>query len=231
MAMRKLLIALIALVALFVAVDRIAVVVAQNQISDRIAAAYGLPDKPDVTIAGFPFLTQVVQGDYGRVDVSVGTVPADGATLHQLQAHFRDVHASLSQILGNSGSSTITADRAAGHAVVPFAAVDQRLPGGLKVRPDGKDLTVMGTLEYRGVRIRLNATLALNATSSGISVTPVHITDPGLGLLPGSLLSRLGFVLPLSTLPLHLHLTSVLVTPGGLQVGAAASHVYFTRAQ
>src|SRR6266568_57180 len=228
--MRKLLIALIVLAALFVVVDRIAVVVAQNQISDRIAASYGLPDKPDVTIAGFPFLTQVLQGDYGRVDVSVSKVPANGATLRQLRAHFRDVHASLSQVLGKA-SSTITADRAAGNAIVPFTAIDQRLPGGLKVRPDGKDLTVAGTVTYRGIRIPLNATLSLSATGAGISVTPVHVNDPGLGLLPPSVFSQLGIVLPLSTLPLHLHLTSVLVTPGGLRLGAAARHVHFAGAK
>lgn len=228
--MRKLLIALIVLAALFVAVDRIAVVVAQNQISGRIAAAYGLPGKPDVTIAGFPFLTQVLRGDYGRIDVSVSKVAAGGATLRQLRAHFRDVHASLSQVLGK-GSSTITADRAAGNAIVPFTAIDRRLPGGLRVRPDGKDLTVAGTLTYRGVRIQLNATLSLSATSEGISVTPVHVNDPGLGLLPQAVYSQLGIVLPLSTLPLHLHLTSVLVTPGGLQIGAAARHVHFAGAK
>lgn len=227
--MRKLLIALIVLAVLFVVVDRIAVVVAQNQISDRIAASYGLPDKPHVTIAGFPFLTQVLRGNYGRVDVSVSKVHADGATLRQLRARFRDVHASLSQVLGKA--STISADRAAASAIVPFTAIDQRLPGGLRVRPDGKDLTVAGTVTYRGVRIPLNATLSLSATGAGISVTPVHVNDPGLGLLPPSVFSQLGIVLPLSTLPLHLHLTSVLVTPGGLRIGAAGRHVHFAGAQ
>jgi hypothetical protein len=34
---------------------------------------------------------------------------------------------------------------------------------------------------------------------------------------------------PLSTLPLHLRLTSVRVTPGDLRIGAAARHVQFAR--
>jgi hypothetical protein len=228
--MRKLLIALIVVAALFVAVDRIAVAIAQNQISDRIAAAYDLPDKPHVTIAGFPFLTQVVRGDYGRVDVSVAQVTAGGAVLRQLRAQFDDVHASLSQVMGK-GSSTITAGRAAGRATVPFAVIDQRLPGGLTVRPDGKDLAVAGTLVFQGVRIPLTATLSLSATSSGIMVTPVHVANQGLGALPDSLYSSLGFVVPLNSLPLHLHLTSVFVTRSGLEVGAAARHVHFARAE
>jgi Flp pilus assembly protein protease CpaA len=56
--MRKLLIGLIALAVLLVAADRISVAVAENQISDRLISAYGLPHKPGVTITGFPFLTQ-----------------------------------------------------------------------------------------------------------------------------------------------------------------------------
>jgi hypothetical protein len=41
--------------------------------------------------------------------------------------------------------------------------------------------------------------------------------------------SRLRVVVPLSTLPLHLHLTSVHVTPNGLRIGASARHVKFAR--
>jgi DUF2993 family protein len=59
-AMRKLLIGVIILAVLLVAADRIAAAVAENQISDRLTSAYGLAGKPGVTIAGFPFLTQVV---------------------------------------------------------------------------------------------------------------------------------------------------------------------------
>jgi hypothetical protein len=36
-------------------------------------------------------------------------------------------------------------------------------------------------------------------------------------------------VVPLSTLPLHLRLTSVHVTPDGLRIGASARHVQFAR--
>ena len=82
--MRKLLISLAVLAVLLAAADRIGVAVAENQISGRIETAYGLPAKPGVTIAGFPFLTQVVGGDYQQINVSVNQVQADGVTLHNL---------------------------------------------------------------------------------------------------------------------------------------------------
>jgi hypothetical protein len=226
--MRKLLIGVLILAALLVAADRISVAVAENQISDRLTSAYGLAGKPGVTITGFPFLTQVVTGDYQQIDVSANQVSADGAVLHHLNVRLTGVHATVSQVLGN-GSSMVTADRAAGSAMVGFGTVDRRLPSGFRLHPDGKNLSVSGNMAVGGVRIPVSATVALRVSGSGISVTPVRVTVPGIATLPSAYSSQLRVVVPLSTLPLHLRLTSVHVTPEGLRIGAAAQHVQFAR--
>jgi hypothetical protein len=227
--MRKLLIGVAVLAVLLVAADRISVAVAENQISDRLTSAYGLPGKPGVSITGFPFLTQVAAGDYRQIDVSASQVPADGATLHNLNVRLSGVHATVSQALGN-GSSMVTADRAAGSAMVGFGTVDRRLPGGFRLHPDGKNLSVSGKLAYHGAHIPVSATVALGVSDSGIRVTPVRVDVPGLPGPPVSAYSsRLRIVVPLSTLPLHLHLTSVHVTPRGLRIAASARHVQFAR--
>src|SRR6266568_4659079 len=194
--MRKLLIGLAVLAVLLVAADRISVAVAENQISDRLTSAYGLPDKPGVSIAGFPFLTQVATGDYRQIDVSASQVPADGATLHNLNVRLSGVHATVGQVLGN-GSSMVTAERAAGSAMVGFGAVDRRLPGGFRLRPDGKNLSVSGRLAYHGAHIPVSATVALGVSGTGISVTPVRVSVPGLPVSAYS--SRLRVVVPLTT--------------------------------
>src|SRR5215469_7748456 len=108
--MRKLLIALVVLVVLFVAVDRIGLVLAEDQVSSRIATAYNLPTDPGVSISGFPFLTQVVSGNYQQIGVTADEIQTNGVTLHDLNVHLTGVHATISQILG-SGASTVTADR------------------------------------------------------------------------------------------------------------------------
>src|SRR5215471_18167654 len=226
--MRKLLIGVIILAALLLAADRISVAVAENQISDRLTSAYGLAGKPGVTITGFPFLTQVVTGNYQQIDVSARQVPAGGAVLHDLNVRLTGVHATVGQVLGN-GSSMVTADRAAGSAMVGFGTVDHRLPSGVQLHPVGKNLSVSGTLAVGGVRIPVAATVALGVSGSGISVTPVHISVPGIATLPSAYSSQLRVVVPLSTLPLHLRLTSVHVTPDGLRIGAAARDVQFAR--
>ena len=227
--MRKLLIGVAVLAVLLVTADRIAVAVAENQISDRLTSAYGLPDKPGVSIAGFPFLTQVAAGDYRQIDVSASQVPADGVTLHNLNVRLSGVHATVGQVLGN-GSSMVTAERAAGSAMVGFGTVDRRLPGGFRLHRDGKNLSVSGKLAYHGAHIPVSATVALGVSDSGIRVTPVRVDVPGIPSLPVSAYSsQLRIVVPLSTLPLHLRLTSVHVTPDGLRIAASARHVQFAR--
>jgi hypothetical protein len=227
--MRKLLIGAAVLVVLLVAADRISAAVAENQISNRLTSAYGLPDKPGVSITGFPFLTQVAAGDYQQIDVSASQVPADGATLHDLKIRLSGVHATVSQVLGN-GSSMVTADRAAGSAMVGFGTVGRRFPGGFRLHPDGKNLSVSGRLAYHGAHIPVSATVTLGVSDSGIRVTPVRVDVPGLPGLPVSAYSsQLRIVVPLSTLPLHLHLTSVHVTPDGLRIAASARYVQFAR--
>ena len=227
--MRKLLIGVAVLAVLLVAADRISVAVAENQISDRLTSAYGLPDKPGVSITGFPFLTQVAAGDYQQIDVSASQVSADGATLHDLKVRLSGVHATVGQVLSN-GSSMVTADHAAGSAMVGFGTVNRRLPGGLRLHPEGKNLSVSGRLDYHGAHIPVSATVAVGVSDSGIKVSPVQVDVPGLPGLPVSAYSsQLRIVVPLSTLPLHLHLTSVHVTPDGLRIAASARHVQFAR--
>jgi|HubBroStandDraft_6_1064221.scaffolds.fasta_scaffold515718_1 hypothetical protein len=227
--MRKLLIGVFVLAVLLVTADRISVAVAENQISDRLTSAYGLPEKPGVSITGFPFLTQVAAGDYGQIDVSASQVPAGGATLRDLNVRLTGVHATVSQVLGN-GSSMVTADHAAGSAMVGFGTVDRRLPGGFRLHPDGKNLSVSGRLAYHGAHIPVSATVALGVSDAGISVTPVKVSVPGLAGLPVSAYSsQLRIVVPLATLPLHLRLNSVHVTPDGLRIAASARHVQFAR--
>lgn len=229
--MRKVLISLGVLLVLLVIADRILVVVAQDQISDHLAAAYDMPDKPAVSIHGFPFLTQALTGSYSEIDVTASQVSAGGIMLHDLTARFTGVHAPLGEVLGQ-GTSNVTADRATGSAVISLGQIDRRLPHGIRIRPDGNHLMVSGTVRYQGAKVPVSASVDLGISGAGIKVTPVHVTVSGGTGLPAAAAyaSQLGIVIPLTSLPLHLHLTSVGVAPGGVRIGASARHVHFARA-
>lgn len=227
--MRKLLIALAVLAVLFVAADRIAVAAAENQVSSRIASAYSLSARPAVTISGFPFLTQVAAGDYQRIGVAVGTVRADGYTLTRLRASFTGVRASLSQVLSGRGAA-VTASHATGSGLIAYAQVRSHLPAKVSLAPAGRRLKVSGDVRFHGLRVPVSALLALSVTRAGIVVKPVNVTTPlGFSVPAGAVAGTLSFVIGVHTLPMHLRLTSVAVTPGGLRISAAATGVRLTQ--
>lgn len=221
--MRRFLIVLLGLVVLLVIVDRAGAFIAEREISTRVRAAYDLPATPHVTVRGIPFLTQLASGNYQEIDVSIASAKADGVQLHDINAKFTGVHASLSLLLGqNSGSAT--ADHATGTALIPYSQVEKRLPHGIKIAPDGSNLSVSGSTVLGPVR----GVARLAVSHSGITVTPEQLTVAGVSA--GALVSRFTFTIPVSGLPMHLSVTGVHVTPGGVVVNAAARNVEFAHA-
>jgi hypothetical protein len=225
--MRKLVTALLVVGILLVITDRVAVVIAQRDISSRVASAYGLPARPAGRIHGFPFLTQVAVGRYVVVDVRMGRVVTGGVQVSRLDARFTGVRAPLSQLLGR-GASMVTADHATATALVPLAAVRHRLPRGLALRQDGQRLRLSGTVGYAGLSLPVSAIVTPAASPSGITLSPREITIGGSVKVPmGAVARRLGFAVPLGALPLHLEVTSVSVGAGGLRITASGQDVHF----
>ncbi len=225
--MRKLLIVPLVLAILLVAADRISAYVAQRKIANRLASFYHLSALPSVHIKGFPFLTQVVAGRYTEVDITVSSLTAGGMQMRDMQARFTGVNAPLSRLIGN-GQGPMTADRATATAFIPFASVQQRLPPGIKLAPDGGDLKLSGRLGYLGFDVPVAAAVSLQVSNSAIEVAPRHVTVAGgvpVVVPPELLGSRLAIALPVRDLPMHLQVRSVRVTTGGFEVTASAQDV------
>ncbi|MFE0426382.1 DUF2993 domain-containing protein, partial [Streptomyces sp. NPDC058953] len=70
-ALRISLITAVVLGGLFVAADRVAVNYAESKVADKVRSSQGLSRTPDVSINGFPFLTQVAGKQLDDVDVSL----------------------------------------------------------------------------------------------------------------------------------------------------------------
>ena len=221
--MRRFLIVLLGLVVLLVILDRAGAFIAEREISVRVRSAYDLPTTPHVTVRGVPFLTQLVSGHYQEIDVSIASAKADGVQLHDINARFTGVRASLSLLLGQN-SGTVTASHATGTAVIPYSQVERKLPAGIKIAPDGSNLRVSGPTPLGAVR----GVARLAVSRSGITVTPERLTVAGVSA--GSLVSRFTFTIPVSGLPMHLAVTGVHVAQSGVVVDAAASNVEFARA-
>ncbi len=221
--MRKFLIALVLLVVLLIVIDRAGAAIAGREIGSRVQTAYGLSQRPGVSVRGFPFLTQVASGQYQEIDVSITAATAGGVQLRDIQARFTGVHASLSLLLGQ-GSGSVTAAHATGTALIPYAQVQQRLPKGITLAAAGRTLRVTGRTALGSI----NGTARLGVTRTGISVTPVQLTVGGVSA--GALAARFTFVIPVGQLPLHLTVTGVHVSGAGLVVAATGRDVAFTHA-
>lgn len=216
--MRKFLIALVILVVLLIVLDRAGLAIAEREIGSRVQTAYGLPQRPGVSISGFPFLTQVVSGHYQEIDVSIATATAGGVQLRDIRARFTGVHASLSLLLGQ-GTGSVTAANATGTALIPYAQVQKRLPNGITLAARGSTLQVTGRTPLGS----LQGTARLGVTGTGISV---RLTANGA--IAAALAPRLSFVIPVGQLPLHLTVTGVHVSGAGLVVAATGHDVAFT---
>ncbi|MEU3144614.1 MULTISPECIES: DUF2993 domain-containing protein [unclassified Streptomyces] len=106
-ALRILLIIVVILGGIFVIVDRLAVNFAEGEVADRLKSTENLATTPDVSINGFPFLTQVAGGSLDEVQIGIDEYEAgtgDGKQnirIDDLRADMRGVEFS-----GDFGSAT-----------------------------------------------------------------------------------------------------------------------------
>lgn len=211
--MRKLLIALAVLLVLLGVADRVAVQVASKAVAKELRTTGQLRTDPKVTIGGFPFLTQALQGRYDRIEVDAGSVTRGDLRLSSFDAVLTGVHVPLSKAL--SGSVTaVPVEGLTATVVVSYAdlAAAARLQG-LAITPKGSDqLQLSATV--RGQQVSADATVRLEGDD--VVVVPA-------GSAP------LGFRASVGSLPYGLRLQGVTVTPGGLRLAASSGPTVLSR--
>ena len=204
----------VALLAALLIADRVAVIHAQGRIAAHLGDR-GFPARPQVTIAGFPFLTQLAARRLKKVVISTADKKLGPVEVKRLDV-------TLHGIRGRPGCNGRTASRLSGTALVGFAG----LAGtggtpGLTVRADGPD------------RVKITASLGLvtgtvtarvtQAGPGGIRIAVIcagGIPVAALGLLPALALS-------LPALPLAMTIQGVSVTSQGVQLHLAGHNVRF----
>ncbi|NGO13440.1 DUF2993 domain-containing protein [Streptomyces sp. HC44] len=123
-ALRILLIVAVILGGLFVIADRVAVGFAEDEAADKLRTSEGLASTPDVSIKGFPFLTQVVGGELDEVEVGIKDYEADtGGTAQNTgpdKIRIDDLTAQMRGVAFSSNYSSATADSATGTATISY---------------------------------------------------------------------------------------------------------------
>ncbi|MFF8830937.1 DUF2993 domain-containing protein [Streptomyces sp. NPDC015131] len=141
---------------LFVAGDRLAVAYAEEKAEEQIQRSLRLAARPQVDIAGFPFVTQVLDKRIRTVNVTVPDVAADRVSLAEVHATASDI-----RVVGDLPSSVEGAvvDRMEGDVLLSFDDLNREL-GASHVRfssAGGDGIHVHGTLPVAGREVSLRA--------------------------------------------------------------------------
>jgi hypothetical protein len=151
-ALRILLIIAVVLGGIFVAADRIAVNMAESQAADKIKSSQGLDSTPEISIKGFPFLTQIVGKELDEVDVSLAGITA---TAGGRSVNVTEVRAQLRAVRINSSFSSAVADQADGSARISYADLTKAAPKGATVSYAGAERAAKGQVKVTGPAVEL----------------------------------------------------------------------------
>jgi hypothetical protein len=222
---RWLLISLVSLVVLVIAADRVGVVVAERVAADTLQSSQHLPSKPDVEIAGFPFLTQLATGHYDEITVTASDVPlgrgAHGLALSRLQVvlHDLDVSRSFSRFHADSADATAT---------IGFGELGDVLGVDLSYAGNGR---VQATKTVSVVNHTLHAHITARPRLENGRLGFVDTSVTGLAGLTGAVVDAVArdfdVTLPLQGIPFQVHLRSLHVDPSGVVVALSGRNLSY----
>lgn len=214
--------------ALLVAADFGARAYAENLAAAQIQK-HGFPRKPQVAIAGFPFLTQAIARRFGQVTITSSNIPAGPVTITRMKVVADDVRMNASYNGGTAGPLHGTLFISLGEigralsAAGPLASLIAR-SGELKI-------TSVGGNEIRASLSLAGGALSESATWKVVTVPP-HEVDLRLTSSSGLLASVRSAIadirLSLPALPAGLRLTGGLNSSStGITADVYASSLSF----
>jgi hypothetical protein len=198
--------------------------VAQNEIAKNVAAQYQLDHTPEVSIKGFPFLTQALDGRYDEIDINVGELNEQGVRLTDTMVALKGVTAPMSDAM-NGDSSKMVADTATSTATIGYDDVNKAAPNGMKVSAQGPALQVRGPYSVLGVTRTVTATVTVQPSGRTIRVVPQTVKAAGMSVPIGLVRQAFTFTMPVKSLPLGTRISDVQVKPEGLRVSTTAQNV------
>jgi len=222
------------------AVDRFGRSYAERIISDKVAQQVSnqkaTSEKPDVTVEGFPFVTQVLRGRYDEIKIELanfsGPADANGTKkikLPLLDVRAKDVVASLDTLRsgGNIVAGTVTGTGTIDYQQLA-TLIDRR---GLTLREQGGKLVGSAEVPALGQTIKVTGSAKLTVVDGIVQVRFADVDSPDLPDIPAikslvtAYVGKLGIDVRVPTLPLKLKVQQVQPKPDGLQFTAGASNV------
>ncbi|MGH3343741.1 MAG: LmeA family phospholipid-binding protein [Carbonactinosporaceae bacterium] len=215
--MRRLILVLVVLAALFVAADRVAVAFAEREAAKRIQQYEDLGGRPDVEIRGFPFLTQALAMRLDHVDVTFDEVGA--GSLQALQARL-----ALFGVSPMRGGGAASIERLRGTVLVGYdelgAAIGRK---GVTLGP-GRDgrlrIEASGEVLGRSVDVAADSRVEIDGGDTlVVRAERVEADGARVGGPVGAMVrDRLDFSVSIPTLPEGFEVRDVRIAPRGVEV-------------
>jgi hypothetical protein len=206
-------IVLIVVLGLLVGADRIANAVAENQMASQIQTS-GFPTKPNVTIQGFPFLTQLAARDFNQVDINASNVTEGPLVISSLHATLHGMHI-------NGGFKSATIDTIDGSALITFGALASAggIPGGITLGPGNAPDEIKANIDLAVISDTVVAKL------TRVSATKFNVAVVDAGGVPSSVLGNLAnFDVSVPKLPAGVAIQNVTVTAQGVVITITGHH-------
>src|SRR6266496_775897 len=201
-------ITLLVIVLVLVGGDRAANAYAEDQMASQVQSSLALSGKPNVTIQGFPFLTQLAARTFNTVDINATNEKAGPggqlevasltATLHGMHIH---------------GLNSATVDDFSASALVTFTALANAggVPEGIALAADGPN------------KIKANFDLGPLSESATAQITKtgpgrINIKVVDAGGITSDVLGNLNFNVDIPKLPAGVAIQSISVTQQGLRI-------------
>ncbi|MGW0563661.1 LmeA family phospholipid-binding protein [Streptomyces sp. NPDC003016] len=226
-ALRILLVVAVILGGIFVALDRLAVNMAESEVAKRIQSRQGLTGAPDVSIKGFPFLTQVAAKRFDRVDVTLEDIEASAAghrlRIGEMTAELHDVRVRGS-VTGFSGA---TADRATGRALISYEDLSEAAEDDVSLSYGGNGkVKVTGSAEILGRKITRSVLSSVSLVDGDtIRVRADEVPGEGIPGLEGMIRERTDFDRQVSGLPEGIELEKAEATEDGAKISVTGTDV------
>ncbi|HEX2903996.1 MAG TPA: DUF2993 domain-containing protein [Jatrophihabitans sp.] len=224
---RALIIVVLVLALLLATADRVGAAVADRVIAAKIQSSQHLSRQPNVTIEGFPFLTQVLRNHYQAIKASGSDITVGAAGQPVTVASFQ---ARLTGVSTFDNFHGVTADTATGTATIGFDQLAKVLGVPLSYAPGGR---VQATRTVTVLGQQVTGTVSAVVTVPGgdqLAFSDVRVAVQGVGVsVPSSVTDELSSVfarkLSLAGLPFGLRITTLTTSPAGVRVSAVADHI------
>jgi hypothetical protein len=209
--------------------DRFAQQIAESRVSHQLQTELGTPTPPTVTVAGFPFLTQLLRQSFDSVHVVADDVDLPAAKTVPL----KHLDLNLHQVTVRDRFSTFDAVRVDGAATLDYEDLSTLIAFPLAYARDGKvEVQLKTTVVGAPITARIVGRPMVDSAAQTVTLSDPEITVAGVDVprsTSQALLNTLLKPVSISGMPYGLNLTGVTADEQGLEATIGGRHVTFTR--